>query len=372
VSPVSSPPYEWITYVQGSSGAGTAFQIKTTAVKAMLLTAGHVVFDKAGTGNYETSLTINYGQNGVVHTTSYTINCVKDGYYIVPAQYISTTPPNNTPNPWDFGVIVLNRLEDSQGFPLVTLADADLTNREVETAGYPGDKPQTMWSSGGAIQSVLPYTFLYLFDTFNGASGSPVWTPDDNTNPSVWEVCAIHTWGQTDPCQNGGSRITERITNFINTVKNWGLGYEISDVYGGPHGTEFDDSNTLKITDTIVKFTLYTREREIAFSCVYASGITITHGSTDGDSASLTLAADEYLQTIQLYLDKSYWHTDDKTQVYNAMFTTNKGRSVGSVPAGKNINTITADANWQIAGFLGRADSKIYELGAVSLPVITI
>ena len=337
----------------------------------MLLTAGHNIYDHGNSGKYIRSLTVSFGQDGEVRTALYGLDCVLDGYYVTNKEYRDYGTIDA-----DYAVIVINLLGDPTGFPLSELTDEQLSGRAMEAAGYPVDKYETMWSTGGTVEEVTDGLIRYMADSYGGMSGAPIWTSVDRVNPSVWRVCGIHRAGyeQKRPpvCFNEGVRMRKVISDFIGRVRSWSSGYQFSPIYGGPHEAEFDDSTFLKITDTLTQLTLWQQDsRSIALSPYYAEIVVPPHGAETGTGETLYIGPGEYLKKIELFPDRSKLHTKDWTQIYSARFTTNRNQTIGKVPADRKIETIEAPEGWQIAGFRGRVGSHIYSLGAVYLPIIT-
>ena len=84
---------------------------------------------------------------------------------------------------------------------------SSLNGTAVTLTGYPGDKPNTMWTASGTITSSYDAWLEYDCDAISGQSGSPVY--DANR-----KVLAIHS-AEGDPTCNGGVRITEWLFNTL-------------------------------------------------------------------------------------------------------------------------------------------------------------
>ncbi len=81
-----------------------------------------------------------------------------------------------------------------------------LNNTAVILTGYPGDKPQTMWTSSGTIRNTYAAWVEYDCDMVGGQSGSPVYN-------SSGQVLAINS--AEGGTYNGGVRITEWLYNLL-------------------------------------------------------------------------------------------------------------------------------------------------------------
>lgn len=119
--------------------------------------------------------------------------------------------------------------------------DSQILGRNVNTAGYPGDKcpdgstpgqgrkcpdgswnkGTTMWKDYGKIDSVKTNTFHYQLDSFGGQSGSPVWWYKKQND---WRrVVGIHSGsikrGGVAQCPNRATRITPYLFNRLKTLR---------------------------------------------------------------------------------------------------------------------------------------------------------
>jgi V8-like Glu-specific endopeptidase len=105
--------------------------------------------------------------------------------------------------------------------------EGSLGTQTVSTAGYPGDKgaeaPATMWTTTGQITGKSSNGLEYKsdLDSYQGQSGSPVYTPDNVIiGIDTWENC-WNTNRQIGCHVNGGPRLTadrvQQITSFIGT-----------------------------------------------------------------------------------------------------------------------------------------------------------
>ncbi|MDT0342629.1 trypsin-like serine peptidase [Streptomyces litchfieldiae] len=117
----------------------------------------------------------------------------------------------------DWGVVKLDcSIGDTTGWFGYRWQDATHVGNSVNLRGYPGDKPRgTMWSDSGRVQSETATNLRYEIDTYDGQSGSPVFSRygDD------WMAIGIHTYGPYQTCCNGGTRITESMAQFISAVR---------------------------------------------------------------------------------------------------------------------------------------------------------
>ncbi len=209
-----------ITMKRGKKYNGTAFFIHPR----VLLTAGHnlrkrpqFIFTRVK------SITLRVGATSpnnylakkkyktIQNVNIYTLNSFNKSYNIYE----------------DYGVIILpddELYKKSGGTFKLTTYNADLLNgKEINVAGYPGDKDFcSMWTDKtnnffgytNPINNPKKLEYLkYDFFTKTGVSGAPVWYSENNEN----FVFAIHTYGNNndDKKCNTATLITDEIYNDI-------------------------------------------------------------------------------------------------------------------------------------------------------------
>ncbi|MEU9477546.1 jacalin-like lectin [Streptomyces sp. NPDC048191] len=138
-----------------------------------------------------------------------------------------------------------------------------------------------------------------------------------------------------------------------------------SDFFGGPHGTAFNDANTLPAIPSPRTLTLRGGARLDAVSLIHDDGTALTHGGTGGAAASLTLGAGEHLTSVALTEGRK----DGRTRIFSAAITTDRGRTLSAGTATSDAATFTAPSGWQIVGFTGRAGDEIDKLGVLYAPI---
>ncbi|CAE7173372.1 unnamed protein product [Rhizoctonia solani] len=109
-------------------------------------------------------------------------------------------------------------------------------------------------------------------------------------------------------------------------------GLRQSDLYGGPHGTWFNDLPSIPPSPKLSSITLRGGNRLDGLSLTLTSGKTLTHGGWGGDPYSLTLEPGEYITSVKLCWGKKHQHT----RIFYAEATTNQGNSV---QAGKSTGS---------------------------------
>ncbi|MCC9743089.1 jacalin-like lectin [Streptomyces sp. MNU89] len=136
------------------------------------------------------------------------------------------------------------------------------------------------------------------------------------------------------------------------------------DLFGGPHGTAFNDAGALPAAPRVRTLTLRGGARLDSVVLALGDGTVLAHGGTGGTAASLTLAEGEHLTSVTL----SRGRKDGRTRIFSAAFTTDAGRSLSAGTATSDTATFTAPAGWQISGFTGRAGDEIDKLGVIYTP----
>lgn len=99
---------------------------------------------------------------------------------------------------YDYGAMRLNcTIGNVTGtFGYYAPTQSSLLGQTIITAGYPGDKPRTQWTSSDLIRSVSNFRVFYRADTVGGQSGSPVWNqgPTATFSSGAWAF-AVHAYG---------------------------------------------------------------------------------------------------------------------------------------------------------------------------------
>ncbi|WP_371667314.1 jacalin-like lectin [Streptomyces sp. NBC_00289] len=137
--------------------------------------------------------------------------------------------------------------------------------------------------------------------------------------------------------------------------------FQLSDQFGGPHGTYYQDIDRVPAAARATKISLRAGSRVDQVGITLASGTTLAHGGTGGTASSLTLGSGEYVTTAHLCrADK-----DGHTRIFYARFTTNLGNTLSGGSTTSDCVTRTAPSGWQIAGFHGRSADELDKLGFI-------
>ncbi|WP_374594623.1 jacalin-like lectin [Aquabacterium sp.] len=141
----------------------------------------------------------------------------------------------------------------------------------------------------------------------------------------------------------------------------------LSDTWGGPHGTAFNDVAMLPANPAVGTVTLRSGSRVDRVEVALSNGYVLSHGGNGGSASSLTLGASEYLASVSL-CSGTYNST---TRIFYAKFTTSTGRTLAGGKTTSICSTYTAPSGWQIVGFHGRSGDEVDRLGVVYAPQVS-
>ncbi|KAI0637752.1 mannose-binding lectin [Trametes polyzona] len=149
--------------------------------------------------------------------------------------------------------------------------------------------------------------------------------------------------------------------NPVRVEFSWTLSpnFRQSDLFGGPHGTYFNDLPSLPDSPKVASITLRGANRLDAVSFTLTSGAVLTHGGTGGDASTLTLGAGESLVSATLCWDK---YKGD-TRNFFAQLTTSAGRTVQAGKTTANCATASAPSGFAIVGAYGQDGDEVDQLG---------
>ncbi|KAE9350117.1 hypothetical protein PR003_g5514 [Phytophthora rubi] len=138
---------------------------------------------------------------------------------------------------------------------------------------------------------------------------------------------------------------------------------QLSESFGGPHGTEFSDQASVSAGQTIGSITIRAGERVdgIALEVKGPTAATFSHGGSGGRANTLTLAADEYISSME-----AHWgEKKGRTRIFYLSFGTSAGNSVSGGSQTDSKNTVKAPEGFQLGGFFGQDGDEIDKLGAI-------
>lgn len=139
---------------------------------------------------------------------------------------------------------------------------------------------------------------------------------------------------------------------------------QLSDPFGGPHGTAFNDVSLLPENPLTKTVSLRAGSRVDQVAITLSQGFRFSHGGTGGSEQTLTLNNGEYLTKMDVCAAKK----DGHTRIFYSKFTTSNGRSIAGGSTTSDCTTFTAPDGWQIVGFHGRAGSELDKIGVIYAP----
>ncbi|PYH98453.1 endonuclease/exonuclease/phosphatase family protein [Aspergillus ellipticus CBS 707.79] len=138
-----------------------------------------------------------------------------------------------------------------------------------------------------------------------------------------------------------------------------------SDLFGGPHGTWFNDLPSIPSSSTgtnkPASLQLRGDARLDSVSLTLSSGQNYTHGGTGGSLFELSLSDGEYLTKATL-CEGEY---NDHTRIFYLNATTSEGNTLSAGTATEDCQEFAAEDGWQIVGFYGQDGDEVDQLGFV-------
>ncbi|KAF1775543.1 Jacalin-like lectin domain [Phytophthora cactorum] len=146
---------------------------------------------------------------------------------------------------------------------------------------------------------------------------------------------------------------------------------QLSESFGGPHGTEFSDEAAATSGQTVASITIRAGERVdgVALEIAKPKAETFSHGGTGGDPKTLKLGEGEYITSMEAHWGKK----SGRTRIFYLSFGTSAGNSVSAGTQTEDKNSVTAPKGFQLGGFFGRDGDEIDTLGAIwtSIELVT-
>jgi len=141
----------------------------------------------------------------------------------------------------------------------------------------------------------------------------------------------------------------------------------LSDQFGGPHGTSYNDSSALPPSPVVRQLTIQTGNRVDRVEITLSNGYVFAHGGSGGTAQTLTLGSGEVLSSVNLCTAQYNGHT----RVFSVNVATSAGRHLSGGTTTSSCTTYSAPSGWQIVGFHGRSGDEVDKLGVVYAPVNT-
>ncbi|KAB5589334.1 hypothetical protein CTheo_7226 [Ceratobasidium theobromae] len=146
-----------------------------------------------------------------------------------------------------------------------------------------------------------------------------------------------------------------------------GMNWKKSELYGGPHGKEFDDSSLIPSNANLASLTLRGDKRLDGITFNLTSGETFTHGGSGGDPHPITLDKGEYITCIKLCKGRK----SKKTRIFYALATTSTGRTIQAGRATDDCTVVSTPEGFTVVGGYGRSGDEIDQLGFIYGPQAT-
>jgi len=205
-------PYPWRTIckLEITAADGARFGCSGAMIgPRTVLTNGHCVF-MHDHGGWVRNVRVIPGKNGASEPFG---SAVSTFYHSV------TGWTQSKSSNYDYAVIVLppdRKLGNSTGWMgLANLSFFSLLGLQVNSSGYPGDKPAgTQWWNANNVLAVTDRRLFYRLDTFGGQSGSPVWRFKDGQR----HIVAVHNTGGA--AFNGSVRLVKPVFDNLVAWKN--------------------------------------------------------------------------------------------------------------------------------------------------------
>ncbi len=162
-----------------------------------------------------------------------------------------------------------------------------------------------------------------------------------------------------------GNMLSDHYPISVNFQYTLNPNFQFSDQFGGPHGTGYNDVNSLPAKPVVSSIGMRSGSRVDQVNLTLSNGTEFIHGGTGGNAQSLLLGSGEYVTSVTMDSAQYNGHT----RVFYASFTTNRGRKLsGGTTTGSTV-TFTAPAGWQIVGFHGRSSDGLDKAGVIYAPI---
>jgi hypothetical protein len=130
-----------------------------------------------------------------------------------------------------------------------------------------------------------------------------------------------------------------------------------SDFRGGPHGTWFNDLESIPTSPKASILSFAGGSRLDSVSLTLTDGTTFTHGGTGGTAVSLTLGSSEYWVTAELCQGQK----SGQTRNFYILATTSAGNTLSAGTSTSDCSTFSAPTGWQIGTYRGITFLSIWE-----------
>uniref|UniRef100_M4B4H8 Jacalin-type lectin domain-containing protein n=1 Tax=Hyaloperonospora arabidopsidis (strain Emoy2) TaxID=559515 RepID=M4B4H8_HYAAE len=138
---------------------------------------------------------------------------------------------------------------------------------------------------------------------------------------------------------------------------------QLSESFGGRHGTDFSDQVSVVAGQTIGSITIRANERVdgVSLEVLGSSATRFSHGGSGGKEHVLKLGEQEHITSMEAHWDEE----NGRTQIFYLSFGSSAGKTVSAGPKTNDKQTVIAPEGFQLGGFFGRGGDKIDTLGAI-------
>ena len=164
---------------------------------------------------------------------------------------------------------------------------------------------------------------------------------------------------------SSGEPLSDHWPLFVNI--NWVINstLQASDLFGGPHGTPFNDANSLSSSSAPASISIRAGSRIDQVSIKLTNGTTLAHGGTGGTLKTLTLSAGEYVDKVTLHEGQYSGHT----RIFYIEFHTNLNHTLSGGTKTGDAVTYTTPTGWKLTGYYGNAGDAVDKLGLIYNPL---
>ncbi|KAF8710913.1 Jacalin-like lectin domain, partial [Rhizoctonia solani] len=151
--------------------------------------------------------------------------------------------------------------------------------------------------------------------------------------------------------------------NPIRVEFAWSLASTLrqSDLYGGPHGTWFNDFPSLASSPEVASVTLRGASRLDGIAIRLTSGTSLSHGGTGGTAYSISLSSGETITSVKL----CWGQYSSQTRNFYALITTSAGRTVSAGTTTSDCATVAAPSGFGVVGTYGQSGDEMDQLGFI-------
>jgi hypothetical protein len=255
------------------------------------------------------------------------------------------------------------------------------------------------WSIGNAVvvfgDTNSRYTRsadgITVFETQNGLTDAFVQLEKGGVNPTVETICdnpsLVNTCETVDKVLYRGSKQLALEATYFNyesskflqpngsilsdhnpiTVNyTWVVSNSLrqSGYWGGPHGTWFNDLDSIPSSPKTSVLTFRGGSRLDSVGLTLTDGTTFAHGGTGGTEATLTLASTEYWVRAELCQGQK----SGETRNFYILATTSIGNTLAAGTSTSDCATFSAPSGWQIVGFNGQDGDEMDQLAFIYAP----